>query len=131
MNKINLPNRYGEPRVLEEVRQGLYSTSGFKNVAYVRVSQKIDSDEFEYIDFDNGPMIGISGLLPTGERVVSIVFEDGRYLIKTDKYGEDSSNEQLESGDNARHENERQNDDSGIHNEGEHVETQDDKNNIT
>ena len=93
MNKINLgQNRSGEHRFLTEVKIGVYSTEGFKKILYIRVSPTEIDNEYEFIDFDGGPFIPTGGQLPTGEIITKIKFENGIYLIYTDKYVKDDNN---------------------------------------
>ena len=94
MDRIELgKSRYGDDRALEKVQEGLWSTAGFKKMMYLRVGERTDGDGFQFIDPDGGPFLGIDQELPNGEVITNIVFEDGRYLIKTDKYGSDSNDE--------------------------------------
>lgn len=88
MNRINLGNRYGEERVLVQVKSGLYSTSGFKKVGFIRVQPTEKENEYSFIDFDGSSIITTGSKLPTGEVITSIVYQDNVYLIKTNLYDE-------------------------------------------
>jgi len=90
MSRINLGrSRYGDDRYLDKVEDGIWATSGFKNVSYIRIGQREDDDKgFEFIDPDGGPFISVGSKINQEETIVNIKFEDGRYLIYTDKYKE-------------------------------------------
>ena len=90
MSRINLGrSRYGDDRYLDKVEDGIWATSGFKNVSYIRIGQREDDDKgFGFIDPDGGPFISVGSKINQEETIVNIKFEDGRYLIYTDKYKE-------------------------------------------
>lgn len=98
MKKINLGNsRYGDARELHQIQEGLWSTEGFKKIHYMRVGERTDGEEgFQFYDLDGGPMLQIGSPIASNETITHIKFEDGRYLIYTDKYVENSNNEQSE-----------------------------------
>lgn len=100
MKKINLgKSRYGDIRELHEIEVGKYSTEGFKKMAYIGIQGTKDGNGFLSLDPDGGPFIAVGGLLPTAETITSIKFEDGRYLIYTNKYVENDSIDKPQSGD--------------------------------
>jgi hypothetical protein len=86
--------------VLEKVTEGLWSTSGFKRMSYLRIGERTDGQEgFQFIDPDGGPYISIGQPLPNGETISNIVFEDGRYLIKTNKYVQEDNTDESQDRD--------------------------------
>lgn len=85
---INLgKSRYGDERILVEKEHNIWSTSGFKNVAYIRISPSETEGEFNFIDFDGGPFIAKDSIIDYENNqliVKKIVFLDNRYHIVTD-----------------------------------------------
>jgi len=93
METINLGrSRYGDDRYLSQIMEGKWSTSGFKKLSYISVSP-IEGEPgcYLFIDPDGGPFLQLGMGLPNGETIRKIQFEDGRYLIITDKFTEEVS----------------------------------------
>lgn len=87
-------SRYGDSRKLHSVRDGVWSTEGFKKMNYLRVGERTDGEEgYQFLDLDGGPFLSI-GIELGEEAVTHIKFEDGKYLLYTDKYDKNNSIEE-------------------------------------
>lgn len=78
----------GDNIYLEQIQEGLWVTGGFVNAKFITVIPTAEDDDITYKLFyieDLEPIL-IGTTLPMQETVTSIIFENGRYVFKTNKY---------------------------------------------
>jgi len=87
MNRLQLgKTQKGDIVSLGMVRTGVWSTEGFKHPSFIHVVPTDKDLIYESITIEGLMPLSKGAILPNGEVIDSIRFEDNKYLIYTDKH---------------------------------------------